>query len=125
MKKFAIITVLVMFTFLFAGCTTSHANPEGTHHNIYIDRVNFWRYLTINRVQVNPVVGTRLQIFPNNTDFIFNAVTITYMVYPTPQCAHPEQRMMQVNRNGRGESHPCTQLFPRIVSITGSVEFWR
>jgi len=124
--RFASVALVLLFAVLVvSACSSTSYAQNGAHHRVDLDRTNFWQYMTITQVRVNPVVGTRLQIFPNDGDFTFNAVIITYLVYTTPMCRYPERRMLQINRNGRGESMPCTQLFPRVVSITGRVEFWR
>ena len=83
---------------------------------------NYWQFLNVTKVEVNPTIGTRLHFFPEHEDSIFENVIITYIIYINNSLVS-QTRILNLSSSGQGETMPCIIIFPRITNISGVVEY--
>jgi len=84
---------------------------------------NFWQYMDVNIVRSGDIVGTRLQIFPEVPNSMFFDTVVTYSVFSSLTGELPETRIIIVPIGGTAQTNFCRQAFPRIINISGVVEY--
>ncbi|MCL2569724.1 MAG: hypothetical protein FWE16_00780 [Firmicutes bacterium] len=121
MKKIAFV-ILPLFI-LVASILSACGRAQDYHMRFDIDKNNYWEFLNITIVHVNPIVGTRLQFFPETTNTNFQSVVVTYTIFTSNSAIHPDTRLVLLTSDGRGQTYACHQALPRIVSIRGVIQF--
>jgi len=121
-----VITIIALCVFLLIGC--AHP-PQRTLRSNQISIDNFWNYLNITVVQISTLDGVKLQIYSTCPDTIFRDVFITYTIFVNDRqqgqiWLTPQTRLMRLERNGRGTTQGCMQIYPQITAISGIVEYY-
>ena len=111
-----------MTALLAVACSLVYQEAQPVTRRVQLTMTNHWEFLNTTIVHVNQQLGSRLQVFSELEDAVFDNVIITYSIVDA-QTKSVIIRVLSLTQSGRGDTMPCVQAFPRILGLSGSVEF--
>jgi len=107
---------VLMCAVMFSGCAFfGHGDGRSRQHIDQLNMYNFWHHLSVT------IEGSRLHFFGHYEDSVFTNVVIAYSLFGIYE--ELVSSTVVLTRNGWGRTQMCSQIFPKIISISGTVQF--